>query len=85
MSFRVNIVGDNIKAAESPSFILTEIEQVQSGAAGTLTITNGTVHIEFGIDEWKRLFDNKGRIESIWRQIRTDRPVKGFDTGWQRS
>ena len=68
----------------APAFVLAEVEAVGQLADGRTEIRYAGHQLRFGPAEWQRVVAARGDWGVLGFAVRTDAPVPGFDTVWQR-
>ena len=64
-----------------PKFWLTEVRSVARQPGGATSVSyNGAAEKQFGPSEWSELVKHHGDFRAIGVELKTDQPVKDFDT-----
>lgn len=73
----------NPEPSEDPTFYLNEIESIEKLPDGRSVIKYTGHSRNYGIDDWRALFEHHGEFESIGEPLIEDRPVPGFEDVWE--
>src|SRR5262249_43193353 len=70
-----------------PTFYLNEAQQVTPHSDGRYYVEYGGLQKTFGLADWERVYEARGRFEVIGSELIQDKPVPDFAAYWaeQRS
>lgn len=66
-----------------PTFYLNEVESVTPLSDGTTDIRSGDLHLKFGAQDWKKVYDARGDFSALGVKLTKDKPVPNFEDYWR--